>query len=269
MLAQYEERLTKYENEIRAARARAFADFEARRREMLNERAKLIASAREDVRAQVDAAKNEIAVESREARRQLETEARTMAEGISERLINQGSRSMTLPLLTTPVFGLLASEGLDPLGIPKLVNLIIFVGILYYLLRKPARAFFARRLADVRSTLDRAAKDKETATTKLKDIDARLARLEVEIAEIQAQTDHEAEAERARIQRDTEKEAERLRQLAKREIDIAKFGALVELRKFAADKSVELAEQMIRNRLTVEDDRRLVDRASAGLPGVN
>jgi hypothetical protein len=32
---------------------------------MLNERAMLIASAREDVRAQVDAAKNEIAVESR------------------------------------------------------------------------------------------------------------------------------------------------------------------------------------------------------------
>ncbi len=173
-----------------------------------------------------------------------------------------------MSVLLTSVFGLFASEGLDPLGIPKLVNLIIFVGILYYLLRKPAREFFAQRLRDVRSTLDRAAKERETATTKLKEIDDRLARLDRAITEIQAQNDRESEAERVRIQKDTDREAERLRQLARREIDSAKLGAMIELRKFAADKSVELAEQMIRGKLTPDDDRRLVDRASAGLGNV-
>jgi F-type H+-transporting ATPase subunit b len=171
-------------------------------------------------------------------------------------------------LLTTAVFGLFASDGLDPLGIPKLVNLILFAGLLYYLLRKPAREFFAKRLKDVRSTLDRAARERETATTKLKEIDDRLARFDREITEIRAQTDRETEVERVRIQKETEREAERLRQLAKREIGTATLGAIIELRKFAADKSVELAEQMIRSKLTLEDDRRLVDRASSGLGSV-
>ncbi len=87
MLAQYEERLKKYEDEIRAARARAFTQFEERRREMLAEHANLIANARNDMRTQVEAAKNEIAVESREARKQLEEDARAMATEITSRLI--------------------------------------------------------------------------------------------------------------------------------------------------------------------------------------
>jgi F-type H+-transporting ATPase subunit b len=89
MLAQYEERLKKYENEIRAARASAFTQFEARRREMLAEHANLIANARNDVRAQVEAAKNEIAIESVEARKQLEHDAQAMATEITSRLINR------------------------------------------------------------------------------------------------------------------------------------------------------------------------------------
>ena len=173
-----------------------------------------------------------------------------------------------LAWVSTRTFILLASEGLNPSGIPKLVNLIVFALILYFLLRKPAREFFSKRLSEVRATLDKAAKDKATATAKLNEINDRLGRLEAEISEIRAQSSREAEAERVRIQKDAEREAERLRQLATREIDTAKLGALVELRKFAADKSVELAEQLIRKELTPEDDRRLVDRASARLQGM-
>jgi F-type H+-transporting ATPase subunit b len=143
-------------------------------------------------------------------------------------------------------------------AIPKAVNLLLFIGILYLLLRKPTREFFRRRFTEVRAALERAAKEKAAAETKLAEIDARLNRLDAELAEIRAQTEREAEAERARIEAAAQEEAAKLRTLTQREIEIAKKTALVELRQFAADKSVELAEQIIRRELTPEDDARLL-----------
>jgi F-type H+-transporting ATPase subunit b len=159
----------------------------------------------------------------------------------------------------------LSGEGLSPTGWPKLLNLALFVGLLYYLLRKPAREFFSNRLGSVRATLDRAAKDREAATAKLNSVNERMNRIEAEIAEIKAQASTEADAERQRLSRDAEKEIERLKQLAGRDIDVAKLGAIVELKKYAADKAVALAEQIIRKDLTTADDKNLVERASAGL----
>jgi F0F1-type ATP synthase membrane subunit b/b' len=151
------------------------------------------------------------------------------------------------------------AEGLHP-AIPKAVNLIIFIAILYYLLRKPARAFFRQRLVDIRSLLDRAEKEKTSAQARMSEIDARLNRLDQDLAEIRAQAAREAEAERARIEADLASDAERLRQMARREVDAAKQIALAELREFTAEKSVELAEQVIRRELTAEDDARLLER---------
>src|SRR5215510_14996180 len=87
----------------------------------------------------------------------------------------------------------------SPAGFPKLVNLVIFLTILYLLLRKPTREFFRQRLASVRETLDRAAREKQEATTKLAELDSRLNRLDTEIQEIKAQSDREAVAERGRV----------------------------------------------------------------------
>jgi len=50
----------------------------------------------------------------------------------------------------------------SPTGFPKLVNLVLFLTILYLLVRKPAREFFRQRLANVRETLDHAAREKKT-----------------------------------------------------------------------------------------------------------
>jgi len=151
-------------------------------------------------------------------------------------------------------------EGISPV-IPRTINLIVFVLILYFLLRKPAREFFRSRLADVRATLERAAKDKAEATTRLAEINARLERLDADLAEIKAQAEREAAAEQERMENESRMDAERLRQMASREIQAAKQTALLELRDFAAEKSVQLAEQIIRSELTLDDDKRLVDEA--------
>ncbi|MBO0800648.1 MAG: ATP synthase F0 subunit B [Blastocatellia bacterium] len=153
----------------------------------------------------------------------------------------------------------------SPLGFPKLINLLIFLGILYYLLRRPLGDFFARRLASVRQTLERAAKEKAAATEKMTELDARLNRLGAEVAEIREQSKREAFAERERLKAETEKDIERIRIVTSREIDAAKQVALADLREFAATKSVELAEQIIRRELTPEDDARMLRRVSEEL----
>ena len=262
MIAQYEKRLAEYENQIRAARASAFTDFESRRREFLAERTGLVNQTKEDIRGMVGAAKNEISVESAKARENLEIDARAMAANISSRLLR---RPVSPSSSNEGVAMFLLAFALSPNGWPKFLNLVLFVVFLYYVLKKPAQEFFAKRLAEVRGTLDRAAREREEATSKLSDIDDRMRRIESEIAEIKTQSLKESDAERERIKRDTEREVERLKELSAREINIAKLGAIVELRKFAAEKAVDLAEGMIRKELTPADDKRLVERASEGL----
>ncbi len=163
---------------------------------------------------------------------------------------------------------LLAGGGVSP-AVAKLVNLIIFLGILFYLIRKPAKEFFATRLAQVRATLQQAAKEKEAATAKMAELDTRLSRLDSELAEIKSQAQREAAAERERLQAEAVRDAEKIRATAQREIEAAKQIALTELRDFAATKSVDLAEQIIRRELNPEDDARLLKRMSEEMSKVS
>lgn len=148
----------------------------------------------------------------------------------------------------------------SPTGFPKLVNLAIFLTILYLLLRKPTREFFRQRLASVRETLDRASREKQEATAKMAELDARLNRVDADLREIEAQSDREAAAERARMNAEAKRDIEKIREMAAREVETAKQVALADLRAFAATTAVDLAEQMIRRELTPADDAKLVAR---------
>jgi len=148
----------------------------------------------------------------------------------------------------------------SPTGFAKLVNLAIFLTVLYLLLRKPTREFFRQRLASVRETLDRAAREKQQATAKMSELDTRLNRLDADLREIGAQSDREATTERARMDAEAKKDVEKIREMAAREVEAAKQVALADLRAFAATTAVDLAEQMIRREMTPADDAKLVAR---------
>ena len=148
----------------------------------------------------------------------------------------------------------------SPTGFPKLVNLAIFLTVLYLLLRKPTREFFRQRLASVRETLDRAAREKQEATAKMAELDTRLNRLDADLQEIGTQSDREAAAERERVDAEAKRDVEKIREMAKREVEAAKQVALADLRAFAATTAVDLAEQMIRREMTPADDAKMVAR---------
>jgi F0F1-type ATP synthase membrane subunit b/b' len=70
-------------------------------------------------------------------------------------------------------------------------------------------------------------------------------------------TQAEAAAERERIAAATEEEIAKTREQAKREIESAGKTARHELRRFAAEESVRLAEGLLEREIRVEDDVRL------------
>lgn len=151
----------------------------------------------------------------------------------------------------------------------KFVNLAIFVAIMLFILTRKVKlgeAFRTRR-ENIKRDLARAREERDAAVAKLKEVEERLARLDTEVNTIQEQSKREAAEERERIAKATEAEIAKLGEQAKREIESAGKVVKHDLRRFAAEQSVQLAEQMIRREMKPEDDARLISRNIAELGG--
>lgn len=150
----------------------------------------------------------------------------------------------------------------------KFFNLTIFVLALVYVLRRPLSEAFRARREGIRRDLMRAQEERNAALAKLEEVEARLARLDSEVEAVREQANREAAAERERIKQSTEEDARKLREQAQREIESAGKAARQELRRYAAEQSVRLAEEMIRIDMRPEDDDRLVKLEIEELGGV-
>ncbi|HXT64596.1 MAG TPA: hypothetical protein VN696_16265 [Pyrinomonadaceae bacterium] len=151
----------------------------------------------------------------------------------------------------------------------KFVNLALFAGGLAYVLIKKVKlgeAFKTRR-ETIKQELARAQQERDAALAKLKDVESRLARLDSEVSTIQEQSKREVSEERERIAKATEVEIAKLGEQAKRDIENAGKTAKHELRNYAAETSVRLAEEIIRREMKPEDDARLIQRNVQELGG--
>jgi F0F1-type ATP synthase membrane subunit b/b' len=150
----------------------------------------------------------------------------------------------------------------------KFFNLFLFVGVLFFLLRRPISASLLARRDAIRRELMRAQEERKAALAKLEEVEARLARLDAEVETVRAQAKREAEQERESIARSTAEETRRLREQAQREIESAGKVARQELRHYAAEQSVRLAEDLIRRDMRSEDDARLMNDYIEELGGI-
>ena len=151
----------------------------------------------------------------------------------------------------------------------KFINLAVFAGALVYILTRKVKlgeAFKTRR-ETIKQELARAQQERDAALAKLKEVEERLARLDSEVVAIQEQSKREAAEERERIAKSTEVEIVKLTEQAEREIESAGKAAKHELRVYAAETSVRLAEEIIRREMKPEDDARLVQRNVQELGG--
>ncbi len=171
-------------------------------------------------------------------------------------------------LLFAPAGGETAWYNVPGWEVWRFFNLLLFVGVLIFLLRRPISASLEARRDSIRRELMRAQEERRAALAKLEEVEARLARLDAEVETVRAQARREAEAERESITRATAEETRRLREQAQREIESAGKVARQDLRRYAAEQSVRLAEELIRRDIGADDDTRLMNDYIGELGGI-
>jgi len=147
----------------------------------------------------------------------------------------------------------------------KVINFVILVGALGYVLRKPLAEFLSSRSASIQKSLDEGRKALESSQARLKAVEEKLRGLEAEIAAFKVSAAQEMEAERQRLQQSSAEEAARILESARAQTDIAVRGAKLDLKNYAAQKAVTLAEELIRARLDDSGRKRLVTQFVANL----
>jgi len=151
----------------------------------------------------------------------------------------------------------------------KFLNLIIFVSILVYLLKKPlSEAFKAKREA-IRAELIKAEEEKQAALAKLTGAEAKIARIESESDEIVEKAKLEAKEEKTRITREADDEIKRLRTQADNEIERKAQLVRLQLRRFSAEESIRLAEEKIKQNINAAKDAELVKANIKSIGGLS
>ena len=139
---------------------------------------------------------------------------------------------------------------------------VIFVAIAV-LLRKKLPGFFSGRTSAIQKGIEEARKMSEEARQRLSEVEDRLARLDTEIAGMRREAEENARAEEQRILAAGEEERRRIVASTEQEIALAASSARRELKIYAAELAVELAEKKIR--VSKDTDEALVRAFTAQL----
>lgn len=173
---------------------------------------------------------------------------------------------MPLCIITLSVFLGIDVDASNPwwnypgLELWKFVNLFVFIVCGLYLHRRfgrPIREALRSRGEGIKVELLRAQEERDQALAKLAEVESRFANLDEEVARVREKARTEAGAEKQRIAAATAEEIAKTREQAKREIEAAGKAARHELRQFAAEESVRIAEQILQREMKPEDDVRL------------
>lgn len=139
----------------------------------------------------------------------------------------------------------------------RIINFILLATILYFLLKKPVKDFFASRHLILKATVEEARQAYSRSIQQSQEIEGRLKNLEKESREMTQQRVEEAEAEGKLVVQEARLFADRLKEDFKKVSEGELKRAREELRKNAADLAQIVAEQIIRKEMTTEDQQRL------------
>ncbi|MGH9492525.1 MAG: ATPase [Terriglobales bacterium] len=149
--------------------------------------------------------------------------------------------------------------GLSPAGaywVSLVLNFVIVAVVLGVILKSPMASFFRERTAGIQKSVEEARRASDEASRRLGEIERRLARLDAEITGMRASADLEAEREERTARADAEEAKAKIVRGAEQEIAAAARLARGELRSYAAELAVSLAEKKIQ--VSAATDRALV-----------
>ena len=146
-----------------------------------------------------------------------------------------------------------------------LVNFVVFLGILSRILWKPIKAGFIERHGKIKSELGEAQRLRKEAEAQLAEYTRKVAHVDQEVETLLAQLRKEAQSDRARIIAAAEEEARRLKGEAEKQIEIEIERARAVLRHETVQAALKAAEEILRTRITADDQQKLAERYLASV----
>jgi F-type H+-transporting ATPase subunit b len=144
-----------------------------------------------------------------------------------------------------------------------IINFAIIFFFVATLMRKKLPGFFRSRTAAIQKGIEEARKMSEEARQRLSEVEGRLSRLDADIAAMRSEADQNAKAEEQRIMAASEEERKRIVSSAEQEISMAANSARRDLKSYAAELAINLAEKKIR--VEKDADQALVREFTASL----
>ena len=140
----------------------------------------------------------------------------------------------------------------------RVVNLILFVGILWYFVGGLTKRFLRGRRQTIKDTLDELEKRREEAREHLASIEARIANLESERQAILEESKAQAARLKQNIVDEARRQAGQIVDQARRAAENEGRALRDQVRSTLADEIVEATEKALRGKLTEQDHDRLI-----------
>ncbi len=160
--------------------------------------------------------------------------------------------------------GAQASEGWIPPDwkdfLWRILNVIIFLGIIYFLFGQRIKQFFSGRREQIRTEIENIETRKAEAEKKLRDVEQRIANLESERQEILDQAREQGEKIKQSIIEKAHSDAEQIRKQAQLRASQELEQEVQNLRHEMADQIVDSAERIIKQRLGASEQEELIDK---------
>lgn len=165
----------------------------------------------------------------------------------------------TLVMVFLTTIPILAAEGAEPdpadstAGlIFRWLNFILVFGAIGYLVAKHGGAFFSANAKAIASSITEAQAAKSAAERELTTVNAKISRLDVEVAEMHEAARRDSAAEAERLRASGQAEIEKIRQAASAELAASGRAAQQQLREMAASMAVERAGALVISRTNSE-----------------
>jgi F-type H+-transporting ATPase subunit b len=141
----------------------------------------------------------------------------------------------------------------------RVINFIIFVGVLYWLFKDKIKEFFSGRRADIKLSLEEAMAAKEEAENKFKEYSVKLEKATEEINEISEMIRAQGLTEKEKIVENAKITAERMKEDAQSRIEQETKKAKSQLRAEAVELSIQMAEEILKKNVKEKDHENIVE----------
>lgn len=143
----------------------------------------------------------------------------------------------------------------------KILNFAILVAVLAYFMNKPLKEFLRKRTELIEKTLREAKEAKELAEKALAEVEERLKLKDKEMEEILSRTRLSADKEKDLLIQQGEQMKDKILEQAKNNIDYELRLAKEAIKAEAVELAMELAEKKLKDKLTREEQTRLIEES--------